>query len=261
VILSATNQSLELVTSTANAVHWSVAWTDVDKSGASTVATPGSAHGTVSAATDTTIVAAPSASVYRVVTEVSVVAVGGACTVTVQKDVAGTEYAVHVGALLVGQKLGYAKDSGWDVYNADGQRQTSGADGADGTAGAPGLGNSGTATVDFGAWPGTSDATVTVTGQVGILGTSVVEAWLRLEATADHSADEHLLETIKVAARDIVEDDGFTIHAVNSGTLGEPDRPLLTKTRTVGPAGPNRPDPTVDGTRIYGTWTVQWRWS
>jgi hypothetical protein len=48
-----------------------------------------------------------------------------------------------------------------------------------------------------------------------------VEAWIRPEATADHSADEHMLEPLEVYARDIVEGTGFTIHGVHKGTAGK----------------------------------------
>ena len=73
----------------------------------------------------------------------------------------------------------------------------------------------GTATLDFGAFPGASDATVVVTGQAGIGAGSLVEAWLIPVATADHSADEHLVETLKVQAGSIVAGTGFTIRGVN----------------------------------------------
>ncbi len=65
------------------------------------------------------------------------------------------------------------------------------------------MGASGTAALDFGAFPGKSDASVAVTGQAGIVSGSLVEAWIRPEATADHTADEHMLETLKVFAGNI----------------------------------------------------------
>jgi hypothetical protein len=94
------------------------------------------------------------------------------------------------------------------------------------------MGASGTTAVDFGAFPGKSDASVAVIGQAGIVAGSLVEAWIRLEATAEHSADEHMVEDLKVSAGNIVAATGFTIYGV-----------------------------TLDKTRRYGNWTVAWVWN
>lgn len=51
-------------------------------------------------------------------------------------------------------------------------------------------GNSGTAIIDFGAWPGSNEASVVVTGQTGITPTTPVEAWLMAEASVDHTAQD-----------------------------------------------------------------------
>lgn len=92
--------------------------------------------------------------------------------------------------------------------------------------------NTGTATLDFGAFPGKADTTVAVTGQTSIIAGSVVQAWLRPVATADHSADEHLVEELRVSAGAIAAGTGFTIY----GTA-------------------------TDQRRIYGQWTVAWLWA
>ncbi len=94
------------------------------------------------------------------------------------------------------------------------------------------MGATGTALLDFGAFPGASDAAVVVTGQTGIVSGSYVEAWLRPEATADHSADEHWVEAIKVVAGNIVAGTGFTIYGI-----------------------------TEYKTRRYGQWIVAWVWN
>jgi len=71
----------------------------------------------------------------------------------------------------------------------------------------------GTATVDFGAYPGASQASVVITGQGSITTSSFVEAWIRPQAdTADHTVDEHIVEQLKVTASEIVNGTGFTIH-------------------------------------------------
>ena len=103
----------------------------------------------------------------------------------------------------------------------------------------------GTATIDFGAFPGKSDGSIVVIGQAAILAGSFVEAWLRPVVTADHSADEHMVETLKVVAGDIVAATGFTIYGFNTNQIHEPDEPKFSGGR---------------GTRIYGLWTIAWAW-
>lgn len=90
----------------------------------------------------------------------------------------------------------------------------------------------GTTTVDFGAFPGSSHATKAITGQGSILAGSLVEAWVRPAATADHTADEHLADPPRVVAADIAAGTGFTIHAFSEGNV-----------------------------HAYGLWTVAWAWS
>lgn len=77
------------------------------------------------------------------------------------------------------------------------------------------MGAQGTAVIDFGASPGQSGpVSVAVTGQTGILTTSACEAWIRIQdATAAHNTDEHIVETLKITAGNIVAGTGFTIYA------------------------------------------------
>lgn len=94
------------------------------------------------------------------------------------------------------------------------------------------MGAQGHTTVDFGAAPGSGmSGTVTITGQSGISSSSEVEAWIRCEDSADHSADEHFIENIRVRAGNIVAGTGFDIIA--ECTFG------LT----------------------YGVWNVSWVWN
>lgn len=76
----------------------------------------------------------------------------------------------------------------------------------------------GSATLDFTA-AGKDMASVVITGQGAIAGTSKVEAWLRLVATADHSVDDLLVDPIDVYAGDIVPGTGFTIYGVTRDFL------------------------------------------
>jgi hypothetical protein len=126
------------------------------------------------------------------------------------------------------------------------------------------VGAQGQTTIDFGAFPGASDASVVITGQTGILASSLVEAWLRPEATADHSADEHVVETLRVVAGNVVAGVGFTIYGVNTNTLNEPLTPAGVsrfRSTTTTTYGHTMPSIGGQGTRISGRFTVAWVWN
>jgi hypothetical protein len=129
----------------------------------------------------------------------------------------------------------------------------------------------GTATLDFGAFPGASDASVAV-ASAGIGAGSLVEAWLFPAATIDHTADEHLVETIKVVAGNVVAGVGFTVYGVNTSQLNEPvtypEKQASITTSTGGTAiavkyaQPGRVAYGGGlGTRIYGKWNIGWVWA
>lgn len=90
---------------------------------------------------------------------------------------------------------------------------------------------SGTAVVDFGAFPGGTDTTVVVTGEANIGAASVVGAWILPVATVEHSVDEHRLEEIDVVADTVAAGTGFTIFARTWGGF------------------------------LYGRYTVAWAWA
>ena len=123
------------------------------------------------------------------------------------------------------------------------------------------MATTGTVILDFGAFPGASHATVAVTGQAAIVAGSLVEAWLRPVATADHSADEHIVETLKVVAADIVAGVGFTVHGLNTNQLNNPATVDSDRPARVGRQDQQVRDLGGQGTRIYGTWTVAWVWN
>lgn len=107
----------------------------------------------------------------------------------------------------------------------------------------------GTTTINFGAFPGGTDATVAVTGQAGITGTSLVEAWIYPTTTADHSADEHWVDPPEVFAGNVVAGTGFTIYGVNK------------KRSDIVPMVGSARISNVEQPRIYGLWTVAWVWN
>ena len=90
----------------------------------------------------------------------------------------------------------------------------------------------GIATIDFGALPGTSNASVTITGQAGIASDALVDAWLIPEDGADHLADDYVIDGPEILAGNVVAGTGFTIYAKSRG----------------------------DGF-AYGQWKVGWVWN
>lgn len=128
------------------------------------------------------------------------------------------------------------------------------------------MGAQGTASIDFGAFPGASDAAVAVTGQTGIVGGSLVEAWVFPAATADHTVDEHMVETFRVFAHDITPGSGFLISGFNTSQLNEPLCPVYGLTSGLAGSAPigqglQQPQQGGLGTRIYGVWNLAWVWN
>ncbi len=106
-------------------------------------------------------------------------------------------------------------------------------------------GTLGTATLDFGAFPGSFDTFINITGQTNILTTSFIEAWIAPKNTVDHSVDEHIVDAPKVFAANILSGIGFTIYALANYI------PLFNDTE-----GPKMDQ----AARAYGAWNVAWRW-
>jgi hypothetical protein len=101
------------------------------------------------------------------------------------------------------------------VTGAIGPQGVTGSIGPTGATGA-GIGNKGTAIISFGSAPGTNVVTTIVTGQTGILSTSLVQAFMMDGHTADHNITEHILVSTGVIfnCNTIVPGVGFTITAV-----------------------------------------------
>lgn len=129
----------------------------------------------------------------------------------------------------------------------------------------------GVASVDFGAWPGATDATLVVTGQAGILISSVVDARIAAIATADHSVDEHILAAslIDAIATDIVAGVGFTLRVIARHQMPEPLTPPGNNRilQTGAGAAANSFAQGVEGSiggidtsRWYGLTSIAWTW-
>lgn len=113
------------------------------------------------------------------------------------------------------------------------------------------MGAQGTTVLDFGAFPGKADTSVAVTGQASILSGSLVEAWVWPVLSSDHSADEHLVESISLFAGNVVAGTGFTIWgfctAMNPRDFELDGSELLI--------------PPNNTPLLYGVWNVAWAWN
>lgn len=115
-LLTATTHILELVTSGTATTDYLVEFVDHT----ATEGTPGAASGSVSSATTTTILAAPGASTQRQLKSLAFTNVGAAAqTITIQKDVSGTNYLIFGPVTLqVGDSAVWTPAEGWVVRNA-----------------------------------------------------------------------------------------------------------------------------------------------
>lgn len=153
------------------------------------------------------------------------------------------------------------------------------------------MGAQGTATLDFGAFPGAYDAFVDV-ATAGVISTSLIEAWMHGgTATADHTVDEHMLETVKVFGR-FLSNGNIRIYGLQTTEVFERRANPVEQPRgsvDAAGAGPVSPDvlanyrdrvgggrgvaPTVAANlggvpdnerrvpRVYGQFTVAWVWN
>lgn len=217
--LTASTHSLELVTASAVNTTFEASWAEIDKT-STTAVVPGSNHALVTTPTDTTLVAAPSgANLYRAISSVSICNVGGASqSVTVQKDVSGTEYEVARATLAAGQSLKYERHRGWYVLTAAGEVSQAGQVGADGADGAVAILE---ATVDFGVTP-TDEASVVVV-DAGISTSSVFLCAISGGSTADNNADAHAFMALDAAVWAVPAAGSVTIYVRTRSVLATGD--------------------------------------
>lgn len=118
ITLEGATDALEVVTAGSSvSVDYNVAWSNVT---ATALTTPGTSVGTISSATTTTAVAAPSASNWRYLRSISIRNNGTvANTITVQKDRSATNYTYIKVTLAAGELLRF-DDDGWTVTTATG---------------------------------------------------------------------------------------------------------------------------------------------
>lgn len=119
--LTATTHALEMITSSAQSVDYTVSATDV----VSGVGTEVSNQGNVASATTTTILAAPGASTQRLIHSITVVNKGASTNaITIQKDVSGTNHIVFGPVTIdVGEQIEFTQDRGFIVKDAFGRER------------------------------------------------------------------------------------------------------------------------------------------
>lgn len=130
----------------------------------------------------------------------------------------GTVWTIDAGAVTttkLGGDITVAGKALLDDADASAQRTTLGLGSLATQSGTFVQINSGTAEIDFGAWPGSNEASVAVTGQTAIAVGSDIVAVVSRESTADHTVGDATYAALLVglSAGNIVAGTGFTIYA------------------------------------------------
>jgi hypothetical protein len=113
---------------------------------------------------------------------------------------------------------------------------------------------SGVATLDFGAFPGSPMATVTVPSIDSADPNAEIDAWVIPVATTDHSADEHIADPPRVIAAIV------SGNIVISGFPSGRDLPVPPGTPFGNTAGSQMPIASQQ-CMPYGKWSVAWAFS
>jgi hypothetical protein len=223
ILLSTSSALLQLVTGGAQTLAVHVAWADYTPP--STVA-PSSQDLLVSTSGTTTIAPSPSGSAQRNVKHISVHNNDPSATnqIAVQHYDGTNTINLAVCPLQPGYTLHYEDGWGWYVTDASGGRQ--GVQGLPGTSGANGTngtnaGNIGTAILNFGAAPGSNQASVAVTGQTSILSTSAVQPFFMQDTTSDHGPQDHQFADLVISLTASVPTPGvgFTISGLAADNI------------------------------------------
>jgi hypothetical protein len=120
IVLKATTETLELLTSSTADIDYSIVWYDITSSGAGLSNTN---EGKITSATTTVVVAAPGASTSRHVKEIIIkdIHASTANTVRFKKDISTTEYQLTGDVVLqAGESLLYTDAQGWVKYSSGG---------------------------------------------------------------------------------------------------------------------------------------------
>jgi hypothetical protein len=119
IILKATSESIQVITSSAAAIDVSVSYADIT----TTSFTPSSTETKISSAATTTILAAPAASTQRQVKLLTISNIDPtfSSAITVNKLITATTYSLNaVVTLQIGETLQYIDSNGWVYYASNG---------------------------------------------------------------------------------------------------------------------------------------------
>lgn len=133
IVLEASTDALELITSTTASLDYNCSWTDSTTS----AFTPGKSAGNIASATTTTIVAAPASATQRNILNCTFrnASTSTANALTLQRDVSGTNRTMFSASLAPGETLQLTQDGEFQVLSASGALRTQSVDsGYDGRA-------------------------------------------------------------------------------------------------------------------------------
>lgn len=118
------------------------------------------------------------------------------------------------------------------------------------------MGAQGNATLDFGAFPGSSVTNVDVAA-AGVISTSAVEAWIRPVATADHTDIDHVAAAMRVIGT-YLSDGNIRIYGLNTNDVMPPEefQTIRTDDRGLVVLPQRQPSP-----MFVGQFNVSWVWN
>ena len=201
--------------------QWTASYLDLDTG----LAAP--SDGVTNGSTAVTMIAAPSPGPRQVKTLAITNLSNASRVVSVQiNNGTATRFVNQPTTLPSGYCLHYNDVQDFFVEDSTGSKLTGmiGATGIQGIQGLQGLQggrgatgpaswNAGTATIDFGAFPGSSEASVTITGLTGL--TSGAQAYFGADTSSSHTVSDHqyAAQLIGLSVSSITAGVGFTIYA------------------------------------------------
>jgi hypothetical protein len=122
------------------------------------------------------------------------------------------------------------------------------------------VGAQGTAILDFGAFPGSAATSVDVAA-AGVISTSAIEAWIRPEATADHTDVDHVAAPMNVVGT-YLSDGNIRIFGINTNDVIPPLEPQpLTRTPPTSATLPKSQMARQNPPMFVGLFKVNWVWN
>lgn len=110
--------------------------------------------------------------------------------------------------------------------------------------------------LDFGAFPGSSVATVDVAA-AGVVTASAIEAWIRPSVSADHTDADHIAAAMRVVGT-YLSDGNIRIYGINTNDVMPPIENMAAGSGDVGlvsiPGRQNAP-------MLVGQFNVSWVWN